>query len=136
MDHPLLCHSLSKMGAIVQCVLIMHNMVVSDRVMGGDVHARYDQFASINCDNGYDINEQNVMKNQDGSVGNTVNNEQAQNNNVGLENTNPTSQENILDYQEHWKTYLRTCNLWDKSFEVDLKKGKNKFIDIISEIRN
>jgi hypothetical protein len=107
-------------------------MVVSDQVMGGDVHARYDRFASISSENYYDINEKNVMKNQNGSV----NNEQAQNNNVGLENANPASRENILDYQEHWKTYLSACSLLDNSFEVDSKKGNNKFIDIIGDIRN
>jgi len=68
----------------------MQNMGVSDRVMGGDVHARCDSFASINHDNDYDINEQKVMNNQDGSVENTVNNKQTQNENVGLENANPT----------------------------------------------
>ena len=73
MEYPILCHSLSKMGTIVQCVLIIHNMSVSNWVMGGDVHARYDPFASINRENGYDINEQIMMNNQDGSDENTVN---------------------------------------------------------------
>ena len=45
--------------------------------MGGDLHARYDPFASINSDNGYDINEQIMMKNQDGCDENTVNNDKA-----------------------------------------------------------
>ena len=53
MEPPIVCHSLRKMGAIVQCSLIMHNMGVSNQVMGG-----YDTFASINGDNDYDINEQ------------------------------------------------------------------------------
>ena len=34
------------------------------------MHARCDPFATINCDNDYDINEQKVMNNQDGSVDN------------------------------------------------------------------
>ena len=91
MEHSILRHSQNKMGAIVQCVFIMHIMDVSNQDMGGDIHARYDSFASTNRDNDYVINEKNVISNQYGSVDNTVSNEQAQKDSGGLENDDPSA---------------------------------------------
>jgi len=42
----------------------MHKMGVSDLVMGGDIHARYEPFESINCDNDDDINKRNAVNNE------------------------------------------------------------------------
>jgi hypothetical protein len=67
------------------------------------IHNRIETFANINFDNDYDINEQNVMKNQGDIVDITVINEQEKNDNFVLENANLTIQENVLNYHEHWK---------------------------------
>jgi hypothetical protein len=89
------------MGAGVQCALTMYNMGIYDQVMGGDLYDSCNPSASINRDNGDDINEQNVMNNHYGSVKNNINNEQAQNGMIGKRQSN--SGNIILNYQEHWK---------------------------------
>jgi Plant transposon protein len=80
MEHPILCHSLSKMSAIVPCVSIMHNRGDSNQVKEEDVHDRIDPYAKINVDYYDDINKQNLMSNLDLSYDNTARNQQAQNN--------------------------------------------------------
>ena len=39
-------------GVMVACCLILHNMCVSDRIMNGDVHARYDPANDLSEDEG------------------------------------------------------------------------------------
>ena len=39
---PILLMDQQKISEMINCVLILHNMCVSDRVMGGDVYATYD----------------------------------------------------------------------------------------------
>jgi hypothetical protein len=91
------------MGAGVQCALTMHKMGIYDQVMGGDLHDSCDPSASINRDNGDDINEQNVMNNHYGSVNKSINNEQAQNGNI------------IRNTGKDWTTRLSAYTAWDKT---------------------
>jgi hypothetical protein len=62
--------------------------------MGGDEHVWCDPFASIKHDKDDDISEQYMMNNHDGSVNNTVNNEQCW---IGKLKSYQSS---ILNYQE------------------------------------
>ena len=69
MRRPLLGHSLKKLSTVVSACLIMHNiMCVSDRIMDGDVYARYnpaqhymDKEEPPNAVIEYENNEDNVM---------------------------------------------------------------------------
>jgi hypothetical protein len=95
MERPFHGHSLQKIGKIVKTVLILHNMCVSDRVMDGDVSAKYDPFASLETEV---VNANNRMNRPDICGDDTV-----VENNVGLANTTDLVRTNVLGYQEHWK---------------------------------
>jgi hypothetical protein len=48
-DRPIMLHNLYDIAARVRTCLILHNMCVSDRVMGGDVRATYNPAASTSA---------------------------------------------------------------------------------------
>jgi hypothetical protein len=50
MSRPFHGHSLQKIGNIVSACLIMHDMCISDRVMGGNVYAVYDPCYNVDDD--------------------------------------------------------------------------------------
>ena len=92
MARPFLGHHLKKISTDVSACLIMHNMCVSDRIMEGNVYARY------NPANNVMEEEQDVVIEYENGA------ETAMRTRIGLGNAdNPNVIDNILARQNHWR---------------------------------
>ncbi len=93
MTRPFLRHCLKKISRVVTSCLIMHNMCVSDRVMDGDVHARYNPANKVTEEEDGDV----VIEYKNGEE--TVVRAQ-----IGLGNVNNSIVvKNVLERQNHWR---------------------------------
>jgi hypothetical protein len=97
MTRPFFGHSLNKICNIVSACLIMHNMFVSDRVMVGDVYARYNLGKSLTIDE--DERIENVNGDEiDAAAG------EGRRQQIGLANAgNANVVQNVLEQQNHWR---------------------------------
>jgi hypothetical protein len=97
MVRPFLGHSLKKISNVVSACLIMHNMCVSDRVMGGDVYARYNPANSLTID------EDEMIENENGEEIDAAAREERRQR-IGLANAgNANVVQNVLERQNHWQ---------------------------------
>ncbi len=108
MSRPFYGHLLQKIGNIVLACLIMHNMCISDRVMGGNVYAVYDPCYNVDDDD----EEQRILEedricieennsHDDDKLGLPGRHRRAR---IGLANTdNGIVQQQMLACQTHWR---------------------------------
>ena len=97
MARPFLGHSLKQISNVVSACLIMHNMCVSDRVMGGDVYARYNPANSLTID------EDEMIENENGEEIDAAAREERRQR-IGLANAgNANVVQNVLERQNHWQ---------------------------------
>ena len=92
MARPFLGHCLKKVSTVVSACLIMHNMCVSDRIMEGNVYARYNP-------------ANNVMEDEvDVGIENENGAETAMPTQIGLANADHANViDNVLARQNHWR---------------------------------
>ena len=93
MSRPYMGFSLQKFSTIVSTCLIMHNMCVSDRVMDGNVHARYNPGNALRFEQDIDFTIE--YENGEDAVNGAA---------IGLDNTdNRDVVNNMLSRQNHWR---------------------------------
>jgi hypothetical protein len=95
MTRPFCGHLLKNI--IVSACLIMHNMCVSDRVMGGDVYARYNPANSLTID------DDERIENENGDEIDATARE-GRHQQIGLANAgNANVVQNVMERQNHWR---------------------------------
>jgi hypothetical protein len=98
MVRPFHAHCLKKIGKMVRCALIMHNMCVSDRVMNGNVDATYDPSDSVDMDD-YTPPSSNDIETIILDERNSIPVVPL----IGLDNAPQVVRTNMIEWQKHWK---------------------------------
>jgi len=96
--HPIMQHNLNQIADMFTACLIMHNMSVSDRVMEGDVYARYNPFNQMDFP---DLKDEEVLYPDD--FESVVAGGQRVFAPIGLRNGYPEVIRNVVTRQEHWR---------------------------------
>jgi hypothetical protein len=89
-------HDLGRIADVMNACLIMHNMCVSDRIMEGDLNARYNPARDVDVPELDE--EETAYPNDFEAIGGA-----AAHVDIGLANVDPVVRENILRRQDHWQ---------------------------------
>jgi len=95
---PIMQHDLIRIGDTFTACLILHNISVSDRVMDGNVHARYSPSNILDIP---ELDEEEIGYPDD--FNGVVQGGRRAFGQIGLRNGNPNVINNMLTRQEHWR---------------------------------